>query len=69
MNINAPSFQSTVRFSEPAAAITTAQEDAARRNSQAAVETKRPVENADPSNEARKFKADENRGQNLDIQV
>ena len=67
MNINStPSFQTTVRFSEPAAAL---ELDAAQQNSQAAIETKRPVENSEQSAEPKKFNTSEDRGQTLDIEV
>lgn len=66
MNINATSFQPTVRFSEPAAAIDIS---VAEKNSQAAVETKRPVENSEASADSKQFNANQDRGQNLDIQV
>ncbi|WP_085904782.1 hypothetical protein [Kiloniella majae] len=66
MNINATSFEPTIRFSEPAAAIDIS---VAEKNSQAAVETKRPVENSGASADAKQFSGDKDRGQNLDIQV
>ncbi|MFD2207500.1 hypothetical protein [Kiloniella antarctica] len=69
MNVNATSFQSTVRFSEPAAAIDTSLEGGVHKNSQAEFATKRPVENSESAAEPRKFNASQDRGQNLDIEV
>ncbi|OUS16029.1 hypothetical protein A9Q97_02595 [Rhodospirillales bacterium 47_12_T64] len=69
MNVNATSFQSTVRFSEPAAAIDTSLEGGVHQNSQAAALTKRPVENSEATSEPRKFNTSQDRGQNLDIEV
>ncbi|WP_419901466.1 hypothetical protein [Kiloniella sp.] len=69
MTINATSFQSTVRFSEPAAAIDTSLEGGVQKNSQAEFATKRPVENSEATNPTRKQSTSEYLGQNVDIEA